>query len=270
MRIGAVVSIPIRDQVPLEMTSDAGPEVTAAKAEAVSWPAIRATATSAGSPHSAARLRSQRTDDLARGPDRPEEPVGNPQGRDDVGRPRSRDRVVELGGRGDRLLGGDLARQPVGHQVGEEEHRLGGVDRGRMFGGQELVGGVEGDGLAAGAPVPPVRTGNPPQRPLDHPRHAPVAVVERQPEEGAVAVEQPEVDAPGIDADALDSGSPAGGDRQRVEDLAEEARRVPVETVREGNRLVGEAMDLVEGDPLAVEAGEEGAARLGAEVDREI
>jgi hypothetical protein len=78
-------------------------------------------------------------------------------------------------------------------------------------------------------------------------RVAGVAVVPRIGDEHAVAVEQPEVDAPRVDADARRRlRFPSGGGAQPLEDLAVQPQDVPVEAVGQSDRLVGEAVDLVE------------------------
>jgi hypothetical protein len=92
-----------------------------------------------------------------------------------------------------------------------------------------------------------------------------VAVVARVAEQRAAAAEQGEVDAPRIHPHAIDPlRGPQGG-----KDLGVQTEDVPVQGVERPHRAVGEAVDDVERQPLAVERAEHAPAAFGAEVDRE-
>ena len=109
-----------------------------------------------------------------------------------------------------------LASSPLSQydeQVGHERDPLGG--RAPRLVGEQLEDRVDRHRLDAGDRVELAR-GHARVRARDHPLGARVAVVERQPEHAAVAVEQRVVDAPGVDADAA---------QRRVEPRA--ARRAP-------------------------------------------
>ena len=96
-----------------------------------------------------------------------------------------------------------------------------------------------------------------------------VAVVARVAEQRAVAAEQGEIDAPGVDADAASScrrarQAPCAGPRAS---RSYEPQHVPVQRVERAHRAVGEAVDLPEPDSLANLA-QHDAPALGAQIDR--
>ena len=73
-----------------------------------------------------------------------------------------------------------------------------------------------------------------------HPVRAPVAVVERQPEHPAAAVEQRVVDAPAVDPDA---GAAGRRRAQALQRLGEEVQQVPAQAVGQAHGPVREAVD---------------------------
>ena len=61
----------------------------------------------------------------------------------------------------------------------------------------------------------------------------------------------------------------AGEARQALLHFGEEAQRVPVEAVEDGDGAIGEAVQLFERQVLAVEVADDGAAAFGPEVKGE-
>ena len=214
-------------------------------------------------------LVADRSEQRARPAQRREEAPVVAQRLDQVPRPLPRRRVEQPGRRGVRLLGGGLAGQPVAEQVRDEEHRPGPGERLRAGERGQLVERVERQELDAG-PLVEARLAGPLVDEVGAGRVAGVAVVPRIGDEHAVAVEQPEVDAPRVDADARGRLRLApGGGAQPVEDLAVQPQDVPVEAVGQPDRLVGEAVDLVETQlPRAHPADDDPAARR-ADIDRD-
>ena len=94
-----------------------------------------------------------------------------------------------------------------------------------------------------------------------------VPVVHRVPEQRAAGIEQPVVDAPGVDAEAGHAGGPGRG-TDTVQDALVQREDVPVEGPEHSDRKVGESVHFVEfqlvtpvGDP------HHHPAAGGAEVD---
>src|SRR5215213_7667490 len=83
------------------------------------------------------------------------------------------------------------------------------------------------------------------------------------------SIQEPEVHTPGIYPYALDLLLPCGPGQPFL-DLREYPQRVPVQPVRQPDRRVGEAVDLLQRHPPAVEAPEHDAPALGPEIDRQI
>src|ERR1019366_891747 len=95
-----------------------------------------------------------------------------------------------------------------------------------------------------------------------------VAVVARGIDEQAVGAEQSEIDAPGVDADAVEGEfALAGGDSDAMLDLVPEAQDVPVERAGHADRGIGEAVEFLHGKLAAGEAAEQSASALGAEIN---
>ncbi len=142
-------------------------------------------------------------------------------------------------------------------------------EEGGVLGRQQLEEGIEGEVLDAGGTVD-LRPGDAGERAGGHAEGALVTVMDGVTDEGAGVIEETEVGAPGVDRDATRRRGGASGGREGQANLVEEAEGIPVKSAREADRLVREAVDFVEGDARSVEATEEGAAALGAEVDGEI
>ena len=96
-----------------------------------------------------------------------------------------------------------------------------------------------------------------------------VAVVARVAQQRAVAAEQGEIDAPGVDADAVDAPHLAAAMRRpcSISLYRRSTSQCSVSSVRDG--AVGEAVHHLQREPLAVEPAEDAAAALGAEVEGE-
>ena len=174
--------------------------------------------------------------------------------------------VEHLGGGGDGVFGLHLAGQQIVEQVGGEEQLVGALKQlGAVFRDRdELEEGVDLHELDAGALVDLV-TGNGFEGLLHHAVGAVVAVVDRVFEHTAVLVEQSEIDAPGVDADAVEAAVVPGLDDALL-DLVEQAQSVPIEGAAHEHGVVCEAMDLFEIDPVSVIGRDHGASAGGAEI----
>src|SRR5918993_3804233 len=84
-----------------------------------------------------------------------------------------------------------------------------------------------------------------------------------------VPVQEPEVNAPRVHADAFYL-LPPHGLSQPLFDLVEDPQDVPVQPVGEADRQVGEAVDLLQGHVPAVEATEHHAPAFGPEIHRQV
>src|SRR5215208_1984720 len=176
--------------------------------------------------------------------------------------------IEELRSCGVGILAGLLAGEPVVHQVGDQEHSLGGLEEGRSPHGEELVEGVYREELDA-CDLVDLLLRHEPEGLLHHALCARVTVVVGVRDERPFPIQKPEVHAPGIYSYALDLLLPHGF-RQPVLDLREEPQNVPVQPIGQADGRVREAMDLFERDAPAVEAPEHDAPALGPEVYREI
>ena len=176
--------------------------------------------------------------------------------------------MEELRGRGVGVLADLLAGEPVVHEVGDQEHRLGGPEQRRSPHGQELVEGVDGEELDACGLVD-LLLRHEPEGLLHHALRARVTVVVGVRDERSSPIQKPEVHAPGIYPNTLDLLLPHGF-RQPVLDLREYPQYVPVQPVGQLDRRIREAVDLFERHPPAVEAPEHDPPALGTEVDREV
>ena len=96
-----------------------------------------------------------------------------------------------------------------------------------------------------------------------------IAVVAGIAEQRAAAAQQREIDAPGIDAEAVDAAVLRRALAQGRQHFAVEPQHVPVQRIEGADGAVGEAVDDFELEALAVEAAEDAAAALGAEVEGE-
>lgn len=197
-----------------------------------------------------------------------EERRGQAEPREQLLRPGAGADVEELGRARVGGLGVALAREPVDEQVGNQEQRLGGGQRPRLLEREQLEERVERQQLDAGRLVELLR-----RDACERLRHrvaaAAVTVVQRVRDERAVTVDEPEVAAPRVDADAAHprAGRELG---QRDAELGEEPERVPVEPARQPDRPICESARLSDGDRLAVEAPRDRAAALGAEVEGDL
>jgi hypothetical protein len=103
---------------------------------------------------------------------------------------------------------------------------------------------------------------------LHHARRPRIAIVVRVFKQRAALAEERVVDAPGIDADALER---AAGDRvEPTTDVAPQPLDVPAGRPGLVNRLVRKPPDVREGEHTGPKPAEYRAAALRAEIDREI
>src|SRR5206468_3866574 len=120
-------------------------------------------------------------------------------------RPRTLARIEALRGRRVGELADTGARQPVVHEVRDQEQVLGDPQSWILVRchRRELENRVDRDQLDAG-PLVPLAARYAGEDAVDGARPPRVAVVARVLDQPAPAIEQPEVDRPGVDADGVD------------------------------------------------------------------
>ena len=188
---------------------------------------------------------------------------------EDAERPPSADGVVALRGRGDGPVDAEVSAEPVGEQVRHEEQPSGGAEeRGPLLAeAQELVEGVERERLDAGGREDRFAR-HEAERLFLHARREVIAVMMGEAEESALGVEEREVDAPGVDAHAVNRACTGRGRGAKAHpNLTPDVRDVREESTRQPHGLAGEAMEFLEAKALTVEPPEHEAAAVGAEVD---
>ena len=95
-----------------------------------------------------------------------------------------------------------------------------------------------------------------------------IAIVARIAQQGAVAAQQGEIHAPGVDADAVDRRRALPAHRRSaVEHFGVEVQHVPVQRVQGAHGPVGEAVKDFQAQMLTVKQAEDAPAALGAEVE---
>jgi hypothetical protein len=137
----------------------------------------------------------------------------------------------------------------------------------RPAGGVELVQGVERHDLQAASRIQGGGV-DPSVNPLDRLDVARIAVVDRVRDEAPGSVEEADVDTPCVDADAEQVWRRTGRVSEPRHDLVVQAEDVPVEPILELDRLVREAVDLLEDEPPIGHPPDYDTAARGAEVDR--
>ena len=211
-------------------------------------------------------ITPQRADDAARPAQRREQPAGQARRADEPSRPGLRPGVVELGGGRVGQLGADLAGEPVGQQVRDQQQGLRAVQlpgpgrRGELIdrverqlldpGHRVQLGRADPRGYLAGDPVGPA-----------------VAVVHRVAQQRAVRAEQAVVHGPRVDADAGQVRAPGRG-AQPGQHVRVQPEDVPVQRAQHPDRLVAEPVRLAQ--PQRARPGPAGhhPAAGRAEIDR--
>ena len=119
--------------------------------------------------------------------------------------------IEELGRRGVGALAGAPAGQQPAEQVGHHQQRLGHLQQRRVrpLQRQKLIDRVERQELQARDLVDPL-AGDLLERGGQHPVGPRIAIVDRIAQQGVSAPDQPEVHAPGIDADPVERVSRRG------------------------------------------------------------
>jgi hypothetical protein len=93
-----------------------------------------------------------------------------------------------------------------------------------------------------------------------------VAVADRVAQEASLTIEQAEVCAPSIDADAGDPDSPPGAEAQGLQQVVPEAQEVPVQCLSQQDRPIGKAMHLFQVQPPAPQRARNRPPAAGAKV----
>ena len=183
--------------------------------------------------------------------------------------PIARGVVEHFGGGGFGELDGLRAAEEVVEEIGDHQEGLGGFEPGvaRKHHGVELEEGVELERLHAGGGVE-IGFGDALEEALRDAVGARVAVVRGIVEQATAAVEEGEVNAPGVDGDA---GGRFGEARAELDEavlnLRPDAQRVPVEAAVQADAGVGKTMQLVEREAASVPVAHHQAAAGCAEID---
>jgi hypothetical protein len=167
------------------------------------------------------------------------------------------------------VLTANLSGQPVIEKVRNEQHRLGGVDLRRPLEREQLVERVERQEMVSGRRPNPIRR-DAREGPPEHADGTVVAIMKRDAQQFAAAVEQIKIGGPGVDPQTLELNAGANASRDRRRRLRKPPQGVPMQTSREPHGDVRETGQLVECDPRAVEGARDDAAALGTEVNREV
>ena len=181
-------------------------------------------------------------------------------------RPRSRSRIDELRRRRHGVLGGQHSRQPVVQQVGNGDQRACGINQVRCLPARrvQLIERVDRQELDAGDGIDPVAA-----HALEHRFHraagAPVAIVVRVLEQVAALADERVVDAPAVDADAIEAGPTV--QLQRAPHLLPEMQDVPLQRPVLPYGFVQEPVDLPDAEHTAVQRAEHGPSAFGAEIE---
>ena len=168
----------------------------------------------------------------------------------EIGRPVAGRRVVALGRRRVRELGGLAAAEPEVEQIGDQEQRRRCLERRVFVGGhrRQLEDRVDRKQLDAGALVQLARR-DPPEHARGRRGPASIAVMQRGLNELVGGVEQTEVDRPRVDGDRVDHVV-ASGSRQPVENVAMQALHIPAQQAAAMcDGTVGEPMCLAHREP---------------------
>ena len=206
--------------------------------------------------------RMQRAEPRARRHDLAEDTRGQPQLLQHRPGPVAGAGIVALAGGGDGELADLAPRQPEVEQIGHVEESPGCVQQRRPLHshGQQLVEAVQLQELDARAleDLLPRHTS---EGFLHHAVGAAIAVVIGIAQQLVAGVEQPEVHAPGVQAQA-GRASPTAFDAlgQAAFHFLEQPQDVPMQVAEQAHRAVGEAVHLLQPQPLAVEAAHHGAS----------
>jgi hypothetical protein len=102
---------------------------------------------------------------------------------------------------------------------------------------------------------------------VDHALGAAVSIMDRVAEQATGGVEQPIVDAPGVDADAGQRGAVAGGIAGHpIFDFTPQGKDIPVKSAQHVGGSVLETMQHLDSEALAVPAPQQDAAVGGTQV----
>src|SRR5215470_17041590 len=89
--------------------------------------------------------------------------------------------------------------------------------------------------------------------------------------QGAVRAQQRAIDAPGVDADAIEREPPfPAGDGETLADLVEQPQRIPMQPRKHAHRRVGEAMQFLDGQRAVSKRSQHRASALRAEIECQI
>src|SRR5208283_1922964 len=139
----------------------------------------------------------------------------------------------------------------------------------RARGRDELVQGVERLELDTGAPVE-IGRGDLLEDRLDDAVGAAVPVVDRVAEKSPVTIEEPEVDAPAVDAHRVEPPDMSPGLSQTVEDGPVQRQSVPVQHGTDDHRSVPKARHFFHTQLSVCHYAEHHAATGSTEIDREV
>ncbi len=198
--------------------------------------------------------REERPQHRPRRDDLPQDARGNAQPLQHVARPIAGPGIVELAGGRLRELADLASSEPEVEEIGHHQQplgrlQLGGVAEGH---GQELVQGVELHELDARA-LEDFLAGDAAEGFLHHAVGSGVAVVVGVADEPIVAIQQGEVHPPGVQPHGGQAGAELLDARlQTALHLGEKAQHVPMEVSQHTHRPIGEAMHLLQPEPVSL------------------
>ena len=94
-----------------------------------------------------------------------------------------------------------------------------------------------------------------------------IAVMSRVAKKGAIFCKQGEIDAPGIDPDAIDMRGLRCSDSNALEHFAVKVECIPMEVAQSFNRPVGKAMHHIQSDHIAIKSANDGSAAFCAIIE---
>ncbi len=164
--------------------------------------------------------------------------------------PATAARIVHLAGRGDGVLRLFHAREQVVEQVRHEQQRVGHLQQPGLMTvmGNELKQRVELHELDARG-IEDVFAANAGEGLLHHAVGASIAVMVGKPKQLALLIQQPVIDAPGIDADAVNGFAGRCCGSQSGFEVLPLRQQIPVQMTIHPSHRIGKAVFFFKGQP---------------------
>ena len=179
-------------------------------------------------------------------------------------------RVEQLGRRRVGKFVGRFSRQEIAQQVRNHQKPFGfRQQRGiRLFHRRQLVNRVEGEKLDA-RPAKQFRSGHDRKQLFHHAFRMAIAVMVRIAQKFPVGAEEPEIDRPGIDAEALRLNAAMFGLEQPLFHFMVQTQNIPIQPPAHRHGIVGKPVDFLRDDAPPVQSSEQRAAAACAEIIRQ-